>query len=46
MQSALEWVLRQQVNLFLLVFLFAITAYLNTSWRELKAKELEVAHGK
>lgn len=28
-QSALEWVLRQQVNLFLLVFCFAILAYLD-----------------
>ena len=46
LQSALEWVLRQQVNLFLLTFLFAIVAYLNTSWRQLKAAETEYAHGK
>ena len=46
MQSALEWVLRQQVNLFLLVFLFATTAYLNTSWRKLKAIESEASNGK
>ena len=46
LQSALEWVLRQQVNLFLLTFLFAITAYLNTSWRALSAEKTEVIHGR
>ena len=35
LQSCLEWVLRQQINMFLLVFMFAIVAYLNTSWRHL-----------
>jgi len=36
LQSCLEWVLRQQINLFLLVFLFAILGYLNKSWEKLK----------
>ena len=36
MQSCLEWVLRQQINLFLLVFMFSIVAYLNTSWQTLR----------
>ena len=35
MQSCLEWVLRQQINLFLLVFMFAIIAYFNNSWKKL-----------
>ena len=39
LQSTLEWVLRQQINLFLLTFLFAILSYLNTSWRRLAAAE-------
>jgi hypothetical protein len=38
MQSCLEWVLRQQINLFLLVFMFAIIAYLNKSWHEIGHK--------
>ena len=33
LQSALEWVLRQQVNLLLLMFVFAIIAYLNMTAR-------------
>ena len=36
LQSCLEWVLRQQINLFLLVFLFAIISYLNKSWEKLR----------
>ena len=35
MQSCLEWVLRQQINLFLLVFMCAIIAYFNNSWKKL-----------
>jgi len=34
LQSALEWVLRQQLNLICLMFLFALLSYLNTSRRE------------
>lgn len=37
LQSAFEWVLRQQLNLMLLVMSFAMLAWLNTNWRELKA---------
>ena len=43
LQSALEWVLRQQLNLISLMFMFALVSYLNTSWRKLaadKAKEM------
>ena len=39
MQSAFEWVLRQQMNLICLMFLFAILSYLNKNWRHLKAIE-------
>lgn len=39
MQSCLEWVLRQQINLFLLTFMFAIIAYFNTSWKTIRDKE-------
>ncbi len=35
LQSALEWVLRQQLNLICLMFMFAIVSYLNTNWRKL-----------
>ncbi len=35
MQSVLEWVLRQQMNIICLLFMFAIIAYLNTDWRRL-----------
>lgn len=37
MQSALEWVLRQQRNMILLLLTFAVLSYLNTSWRKLTA---------
>jgi len=40
MQCCLEWVLRQQVNLFLLVFLFALVSYLNNSWQSLRGNSL------
>jgi O-antigen ligase len=35
MQSVLEWVLRQQMNIICLLFMFAIISYLNTDWRRL-----------
>ena len=35
LQSILEWVLRQQMNLVCLVFMFATLAYLNTDWKRL-----------
>ena len=34
LQSCLEWVLRQQINLFLLVFLFAIISYFNKTYKK------------
>ena len=40
LQSTLEWVLRQQRNMLLLLLTFAILSYLNTSWRKLAEKEL------
>lgn len=43
LQSCLEWVLRQQMNLIILMFMFAILSYLNTSWRHLLNKESEAA---
>ena len=39
LQSTLEWVLRQQRNMILLMMTFAILSYLNTSWRKLADKE-------
>ena len=36
LQSAFEWVLRQQLNLICIMFFFAILSYLNTHWRHLK----------
>ena len=39
LQSTLEWVLRQQMNLICLVIVFAIISYLNTSWCKLKNLE-------
>ena len=39
LQSALEWVLRQQLNLICLMFMFALVSYLSTSWRALVAEE-------
>ena len=35
LQSAFEWVLRQQLNLVCLMFAFAAIAYLNRNWRRL-----------
>lgn len=34
LQSCLEWVLRQQMNLIILMFMFAIVSYLNTRVRQ------------
>ena len=34
LQSALEWVLKQQINFLLLVTIFAFLGYLNRHWRE------------
>ena len=39
MQSVLEWVLRQQMNLICLLFMFAIISYLNKDWRRLRELE-------
>ena len=33
LQSVLEWVLRQQLNLICLMFVFAMLSYFNASWR-------------
>jgi O-antigen ligase len=41
MQSCFEWVLRQQLNLICIMFLFAILSYLNTRWYWLRSTELE-----
>ena len=38
LQSALEWVLRQQRNMIILLISFAIISYLNMSWRKLESK--------
>ena len=35
LQSALEWVLRQQMNLVCIMFMFAMLSYLNTTWPQL-----------
>ena len=35
LQSCLEWVFRQQLNLICLMFMFAMISYLNQSWRHL-----------
>ena len=40
-QSCFEWVLRQQLNLICIMFLFATLSYLNTRWRWLRDVELE-----
>ena len=40
LQSALEWVLKQQINFLLLVTLFAFLGYLNRHWREFAAESV------
>ena len=40
LQSAFEWVLRQQLNLICIMFMFAILSYLNMNWRKLRASEM------
>ena len=39
LQSALEWVLKQQLNFTWLLIFFAVLSYLNTHWRELLQQE-------
>ena len=39
MQSVLEWVLRQQMNIICLLFMFAIISYLNKDWKRLRELE-------
>ena len=39
MQSVLEWVLRQQMNIICLLFMFGIIAYLNKDWQRLRDLE-------
>lgn len=39
LQSCLEWVLRQQLNMICLMLAFAVISYLNSNWRELRANE-------
>lgn len=39
LQSCLEWVLRQQMNLILLMVFFAMLDYLDSNWRRLKSEE-------
>ena len=41
MQSCLEWILKQATSYVEMMILFAIVAYLNKNWRELRALELE-----
>ena len=40
-QSAFEWVLRQQLNIICLMFMFAMLSYLNTDWFKLKTIALK-----
>ena len=42
LQSALEWVLKQQINFIWLMIFFAMLSYLDTHWVELVAKERAV----
>ena len=39
LQSCLEWVLRQQMNLILLMVFFAMLDYVDANWRRLKSEE-------
>ena len=39
-QSAFEWVLRQQLNLICIMFMYAMLSYLNTAWRKLRESEM------
>ena len=39
-QSAFEWVLRQQLNLICIMFMYAMLSYLNTTWRKLRISEM------
>ncbi len=42
MQSVLEWVLRQQINLVLFMFFFALLDHLNEDWRRGRARLEEI----
>ena len=46
LQGTLEWVLRQQMSLICLMFMFATLSYLNTSWRGLVAAERKMEEEK
>lgn len=39
LQSCMEWVFRQQLNLICLMFFFALISYLNKNWRRLRIEE-------
>ena len=41
LQSCLEWTLRMQMNLILLLFFYALLDQLNANWRRLKGEYLE-----
>ena len=41
LQSCLEWTLRMQMNLILLLFFYALLDHLNANWRRLKGEYLE-----
>lgn len=41
LQSVLEWVLKQQVNLLELMIFFAVIDYMNRRWRELQSVSLQ-----
>ena len=43
LQSTLEWVLRQQLNLICLMLMFAVISYLNANWTRLAPKAAEEA---
>ena len=40
-QSCFEWVLRQQLNIICLMFVFALISYLNVNWMKIRKLELE-----
>lgn len=45
-QGCLEWVLRQQLSLICLMFMFAMLSYLNASWSRLAEMERKPADGR
>ena len=46
LQGAFEWVLRQQLNLICLMFVFAAISYLNRAWPRLVVKERAAAEAR